>query len=58
MKVALEHCDENGVEQCYDKGHGALRLQQSWSIFMTEPWSIVMPSVMEHCDDRGQGALW
>ena len=49
MKVVMDHCDDKGVELCDDKGHGALRLQGSWSILMT--------GAMEHCDDKNYGAL-
>ena len=37
------------MEICDDEGHGALRLQGSWSIVMT--------GAMEHCDAKDHGAF-
>ena len=49
MNVVMEHCDDKGVELCDDKGHGALRLQGSWSILMT--------GAMETFDAKPHGTL-
>ena len=56
MKRFMEHCDDKSVEHCDDK-----RMVHcddvSWILVLTMAWSIVMQSVMEDSDDKGNGAL-
>ena len=54
----MEHCDDKGIKYCEDWCQGALWWHMSWSIVMTMAGSTVMPSVMEGCHDKYNGALW
>ena len=49
MTRAMEHCDDMIMEHGDDKNSGALLRQV--------PWSIVMASVMEHCNDKNSVAF-
>ena len=40
------------------KNSGALCWLGPWTIVMTWSWNIVMTRMLEHCDDKGHGALW
>ena len=57
MTRAMELCDDMVMEHCDDKNSGALRRQAPWSIVMTLSWNIVMRRILEHCHEKGHGAL-
>ena len=53
----MEHCDDPVMEHSDEKNSGALCGQVPWSIVMIHSWNIVMTRILEHCDDKGLGAL-
>ena len=57
MTRAMEHCDDTVMEHCDDNNSGALCGQGPWSIVMTRSWNIVMTGILEHCAEKGHGAL-
>ena len=57
MTRAMEHCDDTVMENGDEKNFGALCRQGPWRIVMIRSWNIVMTGILEHCAEKGHGAL-
>ena len=57
MKISREHCDDGGNGQCDDRGME--QSDENWlgALLSKSPWNTVMTRGVEHCDERGHGAL-
>ena len=49
MKRVMDHYDDGVMENCDDSYHGEFGRKAYWSI--------VRKCFMDHCDDKGHGAL-